>query len=144
MIFDDKRGLLPELTPENIQKIKTHPYYAECMNSVREKCDVYLTSEPARIKYSEMHVYFDTSSRKPFEAIYHDYESRLCNFLFILYIDPVVLPQITNCQLDGGGSMLCCVQALRQNIAQGIVGEAPVAVNSALCKKRFVPVLQLV
>ncbi len=95
MVFNDERGLFPELTEENIQRIKTHPYYAECMKAVRERCEEYLTTEPARIKYSEMHVYFDTGSRKPFEGIYHDYESRLNNFLF-MYIfeedDKYIMP----------------------------------------------------
>ena len=77
-----KQDLLKGLTKESLNRILTHPYYAECMKFMNEKVDEFLQSDPPYVTYTAMEGYYRGGSRDPYSKIYWDYTGRVSRFLF--------------------------------------------------------------
>lgn len=90
------RRIFREFNEEKWQQIIKHPYYQPIIEKIKSKSEEFLSSEPPRIKFSDMHLYFTVGSRQPFEANRDEYLHRLTNHLFMyLYTkDNKYLPYI--------------------------------------------------
>ena len=70
-------GYITSWTDENIELIKTHPYYAKKLEAIKSQAEEYLKTEPGRIKFSDMHLFVTTGNRSTYEGVYFDYCSRM-------------------------------------------------------------------
>ena len=77
--------LFREFTPEKIEQIKTHPYYEGLVDGILKQAEVNMTTEPPRIKFSQIHLYVTTGNREIFQNVYVNHEARMRN-LFLAYI----------------------------------------------------------
>ena len=90
------RNVFREFNEEKWQQIITHPYYQPIIEYIKEKSEEYTTTEPPRIKFSDMHVYYTVGSRQPHEANRENYVQRLINhqFMYLYTKDEKYLPFI--------------------------------------------------
>ena len=65
-----RQDLLKKLTPENLNRILTHPYYKECMEFMDAKVEEFLASDPPYVTYTAMEGYYRNGSRDPYSNIY--------------------------------------------------------------------------
>ena len=72
--------LFREFNKEKIEQIKTDPYFEGLVPAILKKAEEYMSIEPKRIKFSEIHLYVTTGNREIFQAVYEDYEARMKNF----------------------------------------------------------------
>ena len=77
--------LFREFNEEKIQQIKTHPYFEGLVDAILKQAEINMTTEPPRIKFSQIHLYVTTGNREIFQRVYENYEARLRN-LFLAYI----------------------------------------------------------
>ena len=77
--------LFREFTPEKIEQIKTHPYFNGLVDAIIKQAEHNMKTEPARIKFSQIHLYVTTGNREIFQEVYGQYESRMRN-LFLAYV----------------------------------------------------------
>ncbi len=96
------RNVFREFSKEKWEQIKTHRFYQPIIESIKEHSEKYLNSEPPRIKFSDMHVYYTVGSRQPHEKNREEYIQRLVNHLFMyLYTeDEKYLPFIEDILWD--------------------------------------------
>ena len=69
-----------EYTPEKVEQVKKHPYYAKLRNDTIEQAEKFLVNEPSVIKFSKIHLYVTTGNREQFEKVYTDYEVRMTTY----------------------------------------------------------------
>lgn len=77
--------LFREFTPEKIEQIKTDPYFAGLVDGILKQAEINMTTDPPRIKFSQIHLYVTTGNREIFQKVYENHEARLRN-LFLAYI----------------------------------------------------------
>ena len=91
-----RKNIFRELTEEKWQQIITHPFYQPIIEEIKAKSEEFLNSEPPRIKFSDMHVYYTVGSRQPHERNREEYIQRLVNhkFMYLYTKDEKYLPFI--------------------------------------------------
>lgn len=77
------RKVFSEFNEEKWAEITTHPFYKPIIEDIKKKSDEFISCEPPRIKFSDMHIYFTEGSRQPFEKNREEYVQRLSNHLFM-------------------------------------------------------------
>ena len=77
------RNVFREFNEEKWQQIITHPFYQPIIEYIKENSERFLNSEPPRIKFSDMHIYYTEGSRQPHEKNREEYIQRLVNHQFM-------------------------------------------------------------
>ena len=70
-------GYITGFTEEKLEQIAKDPYYSKKVKKIIEYADAKLLEEPARIKYSEMHLVETTGDRATYENVIIDYGLRM-------------------------------------------------------------------
>ena len=87
--------LFREFTPEKLEQVRTHPYYKNARETIIERADNYMLTDPPVMKFSKLHLYVENGNREIFEQDRIDYETRL-HTLFLAYIitgdDKYIMP----------------------------------------------------
>ena len=85
-----------ECNEEKWEQVRTHPYFKKMRESIIEKTEKLLVTDPPRLKYSRLHMYADTGERMAYQNEYYEYRVRLESFLacYLLtgdekYIEPL-------------------------------------------------------
>ncbi len=71
------KSYITGFSEERIEAIKKDPYFSARIENVIKKADLYLESEPQRIKFSDMHLFVTTGNRSNYEKVYNEYNSRV-------------------------------------------------------------------
>ena len=66
-------GYITGFTEEKMKEIKENPYYAKKYASFIAEADKWVTKEPPRIKYSQMHLVESTGNRSIYEQSWYEY-----------------------------------------------------------------------
>lgn len=77
--------IFKEFTPEKLEQVRTHPYYKKARETLIERADHYILTDPPIIKFSKIHLYVENGNREVFEKDHIEYETRL-HTLFLAYI----------------------------------------------------------
>ena len=77
--------LFREFNPEKLEQVRTHPYYKTARETIIERADHYMVTDPPVIKFSKIHLYVENGNREIFERDHIEYETRL-HVLFLAYI----------------------------------------------------------
>lgn len=77
--------LFREFNKEKIEQIKNDPYFEGLIPAILKQAEDYMTTEPPRIKFSQIHLFVTTGNREIFQSVYGNYEARMRN-LFLAYI----------------------------------------------------------
>lgn len=77
--------LFKEFNKEKIEQIKTHPYFEGLVDAILKQADKNVSTEPPRVKFSQIHLYETTGNREIFQKVHGEYEARMKN-LFLAYI----------------------------------------------------------
>jgi len=90
--------IFKEFNDEKWAQVREHEFYAPWRKAVLEKAEVYLSTEPPRVKFSIMHEYETTGNRTHFERIYNDYGARLHNYYnaYLLTLDEKYLEPLAD------------------------------------------------
>ena len=48
--------LFKEFTPEKLEQVRTHPYYKKARETIIERADGYMLSDPPVMKFSKLHL----------------------------------------------------------------------------------------
>ena len=74
-----------EFNSEKLEQVRTHPYYKTARETIIERADNYMVTEPPVVKFSKIHLYVQNGNREIFERDHIEYETRL-HALFLAYI----------------------------------------------------------
>ncbi len=77
-------GYITGFTEEKIKEIKENPYYENILTRIIAGADEWVTKDPPRIKFSEMHLVVTTGNRSIYEGAWFKHLSAL-NYLSMAY-----------------------------------------------------------
>ena len=83
--MNNPRKIFRELNDEKLNKVKTHPYFAELRQKIIERADKFLESDPPRIRFSHIHLFVTTGDRSTFQTDYFLHFERM-NTMFLAYL----------------------------------------------------------
>ncbi len=73
------KNVFKRMTEEKISEFRTHPYFSKLRDNIVERAEKYMTTDPTRIKFSDMHLVVTTGNRYIFENIQGEYYDRMAN-----------------------------------------------------------------
>ena len=74
-----------EFTKEKLDEIRTHPYYKTARETIIERADTCIVTDPPVIRFSKIHMYVENGNREQFERDHEEYETRL-HALLLAYL----------------------------------------------------------
>jgi hypothetical protein len=77
--------IFKEFTREKLDEIRTHPYYKKARETIIERAENCIATDPPVIKFSKIHMYVENGNREQFEHDHEEYETRL-HTLFSAYL----------------------------------------------------------
>ena len=100
-MFEDRK-LNSFFSPDKLELVRTHPFFKKSIESLRKTAEELLATDPPRLKYSEMHIYYTEGTREPYDSKYWAYENRLVCFfnMYMLFGGDEYLKAITDMLYD--------------------------------------------